>query len=690
MLSRAVRPVIVVFGILAVMAGCGNFSLSSLLDTPPGGPSVPRELSISPATINAETSSDVQFTAQGGAGGYEWSADVGSITVDGLYAVPTSSGTYTVTVTDDAGITRDATVIATASIPLSLSPAGTPALPIVVSTGSATTFNAAGGSGSYTWEKDGGGTLAPAGDTALFTAPAGAEVVTVRVRDALAPTVFREATVSVTVPVTLTISPKAPAILVGTTVTFSAAGTPGPYAYAKISGSGTLTDNVYEAPPFAEDEAIIEVRDDLAGVSDRATVRVYYPITIIPTAVTLEPGATYQFSASGGVPPYSYAVTSGTGTMGGLDGDIYTAPGAVEPANTVTVTDALGNPSPATVTIAPPPAGWSIASVDTTARTGSHASLALDPAGGNYYPRIAYQESETKVLRYASFDGSTWSTETAGPPPSAKAPQFISLALDSAARPRIAYYDGVPARNLVFVQWDGASWTTEVVDSAGDVGQYASLAIDSLDRPRIAYYSATNGVPKYAAWNGSSWDTQVVDPAADAGQYVSLALDSSDRPRIAYYDATGNRLKYAAWNGSSWDIEIVDSAADVGQYASLALDSSDRPRIAYYDATNTRLLYKERNGAWAALPDVVDNSADVGQYASLALDGSDQPRIAYYDATNDDLLFAQWSGSWGPAEVMDSAGDVGKYASLKLNAAGKPRIAYFNRSTEDLRYAEGP
>jgi hypothetical protein len=285
---------------------------------------------------------------------------------------------------------------------------------------------------------------------------------------------------------------------------------------------------------------------------------------------------------------------------------------------------------------------WEVSVVDSSSDVGQYSDIALDGSGN---PKISFYDATNKDLKYASWNGSTWSIQTVDGSGLVDAGQYTSLALDSSGNPRIAYYDlTLTSLDLKYASWNGSSWAIETADngSLADVGQYASLALYG-GNPRIAYYDATNKDLKYASWNGSSWDIQTVDGSGlvDVGQHTSLALDGSGNPRIAYYDLTLTSLdlKYASWNGSSWAIQTVDSTGDVGQYASLSLDGSGNPKIGYYDATNGDLKYASWNGSsWVI--QTVDTTGDVGRYASLSLDGSGNPKIGYYDATNGDLRYA--------------------------------------------------
>ena len=77
-----------------------------------------------------------------------------------------------------------------------------------------------------------------------------------------------------------------------------------------------------------------------------------------------------------------------------------------------------------------------------------------------------------------------------------------SVALDSRGNPWVAYGDGETVR---LARWDGAAWQSSTVVEAGrrPLGQLVSLKLDAADQPHVAYFEVTSsqpldGIVKYA------------------------------------------------------------------------------------------------------------------------------------------------------------------------------------------------
>ncbi|MGY8670210.1 MAG: hypothetical protein ACKVJ7_04080, partial [Candidatus Poseidoniales archaeon] len=108
---------------------------------------------------------------------------------------------------------------------------------------------------------------------------------------------------------------------------------------------------------------------------------------------------------------------------------------------------------------------------------------------------------------------------------------YTSTAVDSYDEVHVAYYDDTYG-DLKYATYDGSSWTTSTVDSTGDVGRYTSIAIDSNDNLHISYYDDTNDDLKYATYDGSSWTDSTVDSTGTVGFSTSIAIDSNDNLHI--------------------------------------------------------------------------------------------------------------------------------------------------------------
>lgn len=197
-------------------------------------------------------------------------------------------------------------------------------------------------------------------------------------------------------------------------------------------------------------------------------------------------------------------------------------------------------------TIDQPPAGY---------QTGLKNSLRLDSSGN---PAVAYWMGSSlpdkrlnSTLKFARLTGQTWQTCTVDNQGSVGG--FPSLAFDSLDRPHISY-DDFDNLSLKYASWDGSAWQTQTVFPVDC--RETSLVLDSSDNPLIAYHNYSDGYVRYLEYvsrDGSSWSRQTVDAIPGVGMYLTMVRDGLERPRVGYHDNSSGTLnggvRYALWNG---------------------------------------------------------------------------------------------------------------------------------------------
>jgi hypothetical protein len=259
------------------------------------------------------------------------------------------------------------------------------------------------------------------------------------------------------------------------------------------------------------------------------------------------------------------------------------------------------------------------------------------------------------------------------------------MALDSAGRPSIAYFDAT-AGDLKFAAYDGDDWVISTIDTAGIVGLYPSLQFDTDGHAAVSYYHKTKGDLRVARYDGSTWTIQTVDSTNDVGRSTSMTKDHDGKLAIAYENTTSGQLKYAIQSGSSgWSKSVVDAETLGIAWPSLAFDDSNRPNISYFDANPGDLKFARlKDGNWQK--EKLATKGAQGFYTTLVFDddgdGDGDANILHYNRTLNEMHrlhggFGNWSDS-----LLESGG--GRYITATLAPDGDLTYAWFETGTATL------
>ena len=319
---------------------------------------------------------------------------------------------------------------------------------------------------------------------------------------------------------------------------------------------------------------------------------------------------------------------------------------------------------------------------------------------------------------------------------------------DSTGRLFVSYYDADHGDLKLAIKGTDGTWTTQTVDSTGDVGLYTSIALDASGKPTIAYFQrarASGGTACAAA--GSAHPDLITgvklakassaNPAHAADWSVAF-VECAERPAPPCYGCTSGQVCVDDGNGggvcaasatgcsgcsgsqicansgsgpacaaSYTNKPLLGLPAGVGLYPSVAFKDSNVV-VAYYDGLNHRL--RAATGTGALTPVTIDDGCvagrstcdDVGLFASVAVETTGQKRIAiaYHDATSRALKFFAGTAlgpvTAGADSVIDSGlfdptqdgpSFVGANVNLHVALDGTIWAAYQNSTANDLRLA---
>jgi hypothetical protein len=342
-------------------------------------------VSISPANPTVVPRNPQTFSAMGGSNtGFTWAliTNLSGATFDGgaagYIAGPTPSVVDTLRVTDSLGNT--ATTLIAIGPALSISPMTTAVAPR-----QARTFVAANGVAPFTWTPfvtSSGGSMTglPDGGGAYVAGPMGLMTDSIQVTDA----VGNSATASVNVGPGVSLSPPSATLPPRAQLLFAAAGgSDAGFVWSMASSSGGGVDGgLYRATATGNLTEALRVTDSLGNFAT-AAITITGGVTVSPGTVTVAPGGTAIFSASGGSDAgftWSLSTNASDGGIGALTG-VYRAGALGSRLDVVRATDSLGNFATGTVTISP---GVSI--TPPTAATPPLGTISFSAMGGSGAP----------------------------------------------------------------------------------------------------------------------------------------------------------------------------------------------------------------------------------------------------------------------------------------------------------------
>jgi hypothetical protein len=260
-----------------------------------------------------------------------------------------------------------------------------------------------------------------------------------------------------------------------------------------------------------------------------------------------------------------------------------------------------------------------------------------------------YPVGLVKTLTIATWSGNRWSLQSTG----INYATYAALALDSIGNPHIAYTATYSANNVVrYASWTGTTWNSQTIDTVTEFplqGAFQlSLALDPSDKPYILYspssyyadYNQTIGIRaitvKLATNLNSLWNIQTVPLPPPTGDFGNLVLDSEGYPHLTatqhHFVSPENMtilstILYASWNGTTWNTQVVVSDVGLDSIGFLLLDSDDYPHFSCITSAGEPIYTSYSDGAWNS--QTIDSNVSALAPCYLALDTIGNPHMSY-------------------------------------------------------------
>ena len=322
--------------------------------TPPANPPVPQPdvVTVSPNNAEVPIGGSFSFTASGGQGPYTWSVantTIGTIdSVSGVFQALTI-GSTNVIATDSGGLESAPITVSVTNIVI------TPANVNTLQLTEVRTFTVNGGQGPFTW------TASNSAIVNIVAEGTQQESVTVTPNAqgsfnlSVADNSGNSTNTRISVVITpMALDPVTSTINIGSQLQLNASGGTSPYTWSSSNTGVATVDGGGLVTGVGAGSVTISATDNL-GVAQTASITVVSAapaLTLTAPLSNVNVGATLQFTATGGVPPYSWSL--GGSVLASISSSgLLRAAGAG--SLTVTVSDSGNNTATFNITINPAP-----------------------------------------------------------------------------------------------------------------------------------------------------------------------------------------------------------------------------------------------------------------------------------------------------------------------------------------------
>ncbi|HET6251018.1 MAG TPA: fibronectin type III domain-containing protein, partial [Tepidisphaeraceae bacterium] len=275
---------------------------------------------------------------------------------------------------------------------------------------------------------------------------------------------------------------------------------------------------------------------------------------------------------------------------------------------------------------------------------------------------VAYYDSTAHNLKFVQEAANgTWSQPVVIDGSSSDVGKDVTIAINGAGFPAVAYQDTANS-DLKFAQYNGTTWTTTVVDKRKTTGFNPSLAFDKLGAAYISYYKQNTGDLDLATQKAGAkkWTLSTLQSAGNVGQISSIAINPvTNKPSIAYTNAKG-LVQYIAktGNGFAKPVTVGTVAKSTTGSVSLAFNGS-APAVGFVNAATGEVDLGQLSGKKFATTDVATVSTDGSNGAQVLIDPTtNMPEVVYHDSTGVYLSMANSDGTTTITQVSTGGSDT--------------------------------